>query len=67
MTKQVPTSPNEWLTRLLTKDEHDREFAKILFLPDGAEKWEECTQEFWQAWQDEYEPQLEPEPKNKEK
>ena len=61
MTKQVPTPPNEWLTRLQTEDEKDREFAKVLLLPAGAKQWDECTQEFWQQWQDEYNPQPEPE------
>lgn len=57
MTQQVPTPPNAWLTRLLTQDEKDREFAKVLSLPDGATPWDECTQEFYDDWQEEYNPQ----------
>lgn len=59
--QQRPTPPNEWLTRLLTQDEKDREFVKMLFLPDAASLWDEWTQEQWQAWQDEHNPQPEPE------
>jgi len=61
MKEQRPTPPKEWLTRLLTADEKDREFAKVLSLPDDAKFWDEWTQEQWQEWQDEYNPQPEPE------
>ena len=66
MKEQRPTQPKEWLTRLLTADEKDREFAKVLSLPDNAEFWDEWTQEQWQEWQDEYNPQPEPEPETVE-
>lgn len=60
MRQQRPTPPNEWLTRLLTQDEHDREFAKVLSLPAGAAEWDNWTQEQWQKWQDKYNPKPAP-------
>lgn len=59
MREQIPIPPKVWLTRLLTSDEKDREFVKIITLPDGAPDWDEWTQEQWQAWQDEYNSQPE--------
>lgn len=61
MTKQTPTPPNEWLTRLGTTDEKDREFAKVLLLPQGAEQWDEWTDAQWREWQERYNPQPEQE------
>lgn len=61
---QTPTPPNEWLTRLLTENEADREFAKVLSLPEGAKPWDECTQEFYDAWQEQYNTQPEPKVNN---
>lgn len=60
MKRQVPIPPNEWLTRLSTKNELERKFSKGLALPDDASLWEEWTQEQWQEWQDKYNPQPEP-------
>ena len=64
--QQRPTPPNEWLTRLITEDEHDREFAKVISMPEEAPLWDEWTQKQWQEWQDEYNPQPEPEPEQPE-
>ena len=55
--QQRPTPPNEWLTRLLTHDEKDREFAKVLSLPDGATPWDECTNEEKEEWEREHRPE----------
>lgn len=56
MTRQVPTPQNAWLTRNLTENEETREFAKVLLLPAGAEQWDECTQEFYESWQEQHAP-----------
>lgn len=63
--EQRPTPPNTWLTRLTTTDEKDREFVKVISMPEDAPLWEECTDEQWQEWQDTYEPE-EPEPEVQE-
>lgn len=57
--EQRPTPPNEWLTRLVTPNEKDREFVKILSLPISEPLWDECTDDFYREWQDKYNPQPE--------
>lgn len=60
--EQRPKEPNTWLTRLLTSNEKDREFVRIVNLPAGASLWDECTDEEYLAWKAEYEPEPEPLP-----
>ena len=54
--EQRPKEPNTWLTRLLTSNEKDRDFAKVVSLPIGDTLWDECTDEEYLAWKAKYEP-----------
>lgn len=64
--KQVPAEGYNWLTKLETADEKDRKFGKVVYRPASEPAWDNWTQEQWQAWRDEYNPQPElPEPENK--
>lgn len=57
---QTVSQPDNWLTALFTEDEHNRIFAKIVHLPEG-QAWDEWTAEQYDAWQQQYNPQTEPE------
>jgi hypothetical protein len=58
--KQVPAEGFDWLTKLETADEKDRKFGKVVYRPESEPAWDDWTQEQWQEWQDEYNPQPEP-------
>lgn len=58
--EQRPTPPKEWLTYLAKgDDEHNRQFAKVISLPDTAPKWKEWLQSQYDEWQEKYNPQPE--------
>lgn len=59
--KQVPAEGFDWLTKLETADEKDRQFGKVVYRPESEPAWDEWTQEQWQEWQEEYNPQPGPE------
>lgn len=59
--RQVPAEGYDWLTKLETADEKDRKFGKVVYRPEEETPWDDWTQEQWQAWQEEYNPQPEPE------
>lgn len=61
-TRQVPADGYDWLTKLETADEKDRKFGKVVYRPNSETPWDNWTQKQWQAWQDKYNPQPEPEP-----
>lgn len=59
---QHVTNPDNWLTALFTEDEKDRQFVKVIHLPEG-QAWDEVTDEYYQEWKEQYEPET---PKNAE-
>jgi hypothetical protein len=48
---QRVTQPDNWLTKLFTQDEKERNFVKVIHLP-VEEAWDEWTAEQWQAWKE---------------
>lgn len=56
--EQRPTPPGEWLYQ---DSGESRFFAKVVYLPDSAPAWAECTTEEKERWEREH-PQPEPEP-----
>lgn len=61
---QRVTQPDNWLTALFTEDEKDRQFVKVIHLPEG-QAWNEVTDEYYQEWKEKYQPEPET-PKNAE-
>ena len=57
--KQVPAEGFDWLTKLETADEKDRQFGKVVYRPESEPAWVEWTQEQYDEWQGEYNPQPE--------
>ena len=53
---QRVTEPDNWLTALFTDDEKDRQFVKVIHLPEG-QAWDEWTDAQYQAWKEQYEPE----------
>lgn len=54
---QRPTPPNSWLTKLCGDSEDTRIFAtEITYNGDYSIQWEECSQDFYDSWQAEYNP-----------
>ena len=48
MKKQVVSEPSRWLYQ---DTEAGRNFCKTLYMPDGVEEWQECTDEEKTAWE----------------
>lgn len=57
---QRPQDPNNWLTHLFGEDEAQRQFVKVIHLPEG-QAWEEVTDEYYQEWKEKYQPEPQPE------
>lgn len=55
---QRPANPDNWLTALFTEDEKDRQFVKVIHLPEG-QAWDEVTDEYYQEWKEKYQPEPE--------
>ena len=55
---QRVSQPDNWLTALFTADEKDRQFVKVIHLPEG-QAWDEWTTAQYQEWQERYNPQPE--------
>lgn len=53
---QRVTQPENWLTKLFTQDEHDRQFVKVVHLPVG-QAWDEWTDAQYQEWKEQYQPE----------
>ena len=53
---QRVTQPDNWLTALFTEDEKDRQFVKVIHLPEG-QAWDEVTDEYYQEWKEKYQPE----------
>ena len=60
---QRVTQPDNWLTVLFTQDEHDRQFVKVIHLPEG-QAWDEWTDAQYQEWKEKYQPEPEQGPEN---
>lgn len=59
--EQKPREGYDWLTKLDGDGEETRLFAKTISYKECVGRpWDDWTQEQWQAWQDEYNPQPEP-------
>lgn len=54
---QRVTQPDNWLTALFTEDEKDRQFVKVIHLPEG-QAWDEVTDVYHQEWKEKYQPEL---------
>ena len=66
MKTQRPSTPENWLYRDI--DEENRYFTKLVFMPDDAPDYPECTNEEKEQWEEEHHPQPEPEePVNEER
>lgn len=60
--KQVPKDGYDWLTKLETADEKDRQFGKVVYRPESEPAWDDWTREQYDTWQEEHKPEPEPEP-----
>ena len=57
---QRPQDPNNWLTNLEGEDETQRQFVKVIHLPEW-QAWYEVTDEYYKDWKEKYYPEQEPE------
>lgn len=65
--EQKPREGYDWLTKLDGEGEEMRLFAKTISYKEGVcHPWDDCTQAFYDEWQERYNPQPEPpKPENK--
>lgn len=62
--EQRVSDPDNWLTykpEELEESVTNRQFAKVISMPDDAPAWDEWTAEQYEAWKEIYDPQPEPE------